>query len=493
MEPLPPLPKISGAKPIGTSADVITLADLTQTPAVSKEIRKILDKKSVIKAPKKKAQTVSPSVPDPIPIKIADSSTKQLILTLMKEVKGLKEQIKTPSNNFASVSQTQSSKAIKGKQKTWFASCKHCGFRNHLPEDCYMKPKCFTCGSTEHLTKEHPEQVAVKKTLAKLKAQSSQGSSSRKAPIILNPFIDCKYFGFNDHHSDECEYYPKCDICGSIAHETIDCTKKPSSNNRKPRIDNISIIVKRHGKTAYDVFRGRSPDISYFHVFGCPVHIHNHKDHLGKFDEKADDGFFLGYSLVAKSFREFNIRRQEIEETYHVIFSEDDEAISKSSTTVDDYFRYVPAYGPLSINNITIPDYVTPIPLNINSPDESHEFTIVDDYPIRNEPGDFESTDNLESAKVQDSIINEPISEAEPSPTIISPSAEISINPHIPQDRWSREKHIDLVNIIGEPLASVTTRSRIRDSEVASAHECLYVNFLSEIETKKLIEAFEDE
>ncbi|GKC93991.1 retrovirus-related pol polyprotein from transposon TNT 1-94, partial [Tanacetum coccineum] len=68
---------------------------------------------------------------------------------------------------------------------------------------------------------------------------------------------------------------------------------------------NRSIIRKRHGKTAYDVFRGRSPDISYFHVFGCPVHIHNHIDHLGKFDEKVNDGFFLGYSPVAKAFRQY--------------------------------------------------------------------------------------------------------------------------------------------------------------------------------------------
>ncbi|GJR10141.1 retrovirus-related pol polyprotein from transposon TNT 1-94 [Tanacetum coccineum] len=33
----------------------------------------------------------------------------------------------------------------------------------------------------------------------------------------------------------------------------------------------------------------RISNISFLHVFGCPVYIHNHKDHLGKFDEKADD------------------------------------------------------------------------------------------------------------------------------------------------------------------------------------------------------------
>ncbi|GKF81141.1 retrovirus-related pol polyprotein from transposon TNT 1-94, partial [Tanacetum coccineum] len=88
-------------------------------------------------------------------------------------------------------------------------------------------------------------------------------------------------------------------------------------------------------------------------------------------------------------------------------------------------------------------------------------------------------------------VIIKPISDVQPSPTI-SPSAEIILQTHIPQDRWSREKHIELVNIIGEPLASITTRSRIRDSDAASASECLYVNFISEMEPKKLVEALKE-
>ncbi|GKD03585.1 retrovirus-related pol polyprotein from transposon TNT 1-94 [Tanacetum coccineum] len=67
------------------------------------------------------------------------------------------------------------------------------------------------------------------------------------------------------------------------------------------------------------------------------------------------------------------------------------------------------------------------------------------------------------------------------------------LQPFIPQDRWSREKHIELVNIIGEPLAGITTRSRVRDSEATSAHECVCVIFLFEMEPKKLIEALEEE
>ncbi|GJS76119.1 retrovirus-related pol polyprotein from transposon TNT 1-94 [Tanacetum coccineum] len=67
-----------------------------------------------------KAQTKSPSVPGPSLVKKADSSTKQLLLTLMEEVKGLKEQIKPPSD--ASISQTGSSKSAKGSMNTTLIS-----------------------------------------------------------------------------------------------------------------------------------------------------------------------------------------------------------------------------------------------------------------------------------------------------------------------------------------------------------------------------------
>ncbi|GJZ40230.1 retrovirus-related pol polyprotein from transposon TNT 1-94 [Tanacetum coccineum] len=78
------------------------------------------------------------------------------------------------------------------------------------------------------------------------------------------------------------------------------------------------------------------PNINYFHVFGCHVFIHNHKDHLGKFDAKADDGYFLRYSSVSKAFIFYNTRRQQIEETYHVTFDESMEAIRFTNTSVDD-------------------------------------------------------------------------------------------------------------------------------------------------------------
>ncbi|GJU46028.1 putative ribonuclease H-like domain-containing protein [Tanacetum coccineum] len=56
--------------------------------------------------------------------------------------------------------------------------------------------------------------------------------------------------------------------------------------------------------------------------FGCPVTIFNTLDHLGKFDEKADEGFFFGYSVNSKAFRVFNSRTRIVEETLHNNFLE---------------------------------------------------------------------------------------------------------------------------------------------------------------------------
>ncbi|GKD55532.1 retrovirus-related pol polyprotein from transposon TNT 1-94 [Tanacetum coccineum] len=98
---------------------------------------------------------------------------------------------------------------------------------------------------------------------------------------------------------------------------------------------NRSTIAKRHLKNPYEIFCKRIPNIDFLYVFGCLVFIHNHKDHLGKFDEKADDGYFLGYSLVSKAFKVFNTRRQQTKETYHITFDESPDAIKFIKPSVD--------------------------------------------------------------------------------------------------------------------------------------------------------------
>nr|GEW16938.1 hypothetical protein [Tanacetum cinerariifolium] len=65
-------------------------------------------------------------------------------------------------------------------------------------------------------------------------------------------------------------------------------------------VRNRVLVVKPHFKTPYELF----------------------KDQLGKFDEKSDEGIFVGYSITSKAFRVYNIRTKKVEENLHITFLE---------------------------------------------------------------------------------------------------------------------------------------------------------------------------
>ncbi|GJU00536.1 putative ribonuclease H-like domain-containing protein [Tanacetum coccineum] len=87
-------------------------------------------------------------------------------------------------------------------------------------------------------------------------------------------------------------------------------------------VQNRVLVVKPHNKTPYKLFYGRTPTLSFMRPFGCLVTILNTIDHLGKFDGKANEGFFVEYSLNSKAFRVFNSRTRIVEENLHIRFSE---------------------------------------------------------------------------------------------------------------------------------------------------------------------------
>nr|GEV29237.1 hypothetical protein [Tanacetum cinerariifolium] len=76
--------------------------------------------------------------------------------------------------------------------------------------------------------------------------------------------------------------------------------------------------------------KGRKSALCFMRPFGCPVTILNTIDHLGKFDEKANEGFFVGYSTNSKAFRVFNSRTRIMEENLIVKFSGKTSNIARS-------------------------------------------------------------------------------------------------------------------------------------------------------------------
>ncbi|GJV73778.1 putative ribonuclease H-like domain-containing protein [Tanacetum coccineum] len=120
------------------------------------------------------------------------------------------------------------------------------------------------------------------------------------------------------------------------------------------------LVNKSQNKTPYELFNGRSPAIGFLRPFGCHVMILNTLDHLGKFDAKGDEGYFVGYSLSSKAFKVFNKRTKKIEENLHVDFLEN-QPIEKGTSpnwlfdidSLTKSMNYVPVVAGISSTNIS--------------------------------------------------------------------------------------------------------------------------------------------
>ena len=85
-------------------------------------------------------------------------------------------------------------------------------------------------------------------------------------------------------------------------------------------------------KTPYELFNGRKPHISHLKVVGCSCFVlNNGKENLGKFDEKEDNGIFIGYSSNSHAYKVYNKRLMIVEEFVHVVFDEVDHKVLKPS------------------------------------------------------------------------------------------------------------------------------------------------------------------
>ncbi|GJX90783.1 retrovirus-related pol polyprotein from transposon TNT 1-94 [Tanacetum coccineum] len=191
------------------------------------------------------------------------------------------------------------------------------------------------------------------------------------------------------------------------------CDEKGISQNfSSPCTPEQNGVAERKNKTLIEAARTivKSLDISYFHVFGYHVHIHNHMDHLGKFDAKADDGFSLDDEAISKS----STKGDEINFNENRSFLDDEFIIPRNNVSQyfgnDSYFPYVHVYDPLYTNNITIPDPITPFdPITLTDPitsskpiiisNKTPKFTIADDHHVVNEHDDSELVEDLEVAK----------------------------------------------------------------------------------------------
>ncbi|KAL0537383.1 hypothetical protein IC582_026361 [Cucumis melo] len=74
--------------------------------------------------------------------------------------------------------------------------------------------------------------------------------------------------------------------------------------------------------TLYELWKGRKPNIKYFHIFGSTCYILADREYHSKWDVKSDQGIFLGYSHNSRVYRVFNIKSGTVMETINVVVND---------------------------------------------------------------------------------------------------------------------------------------------------------------------------
>ncbi|GJX24218.1 retrovirus-related pol polyprotein from transposon TNT 1-94 [Tanacetum coccineum] len=510
MESLTPLPPLKNHQRASPSSKVMPLTFQTHSPKERPGL-------GIMKHTKPKTQdSLNKSVSGTIIVSKIEPTTH----SVPTDVKDIEQESKI--NELTKIVQMLIDKkqTLKAKAKP-FPSCTHYGFNNQRPDDCRNYPECGICGSYDHFTSGHNRVIHIGGGVLAESSQSSESSigvkcntcgSTVHSTTDHNEFVHFKRETHQGAYLVPGQWMLKeYDWCQELSAQICKATRMVENQNdvkvkqirtdkgaefrnyeleteRKNRTlieaartmlnrsvlskhfwtegvriacytQNRSIIVKRNDKTPYDIFRERIPDISYFHVFGFPV--------------------------------VFNTRRQQVEETYHVTFDKSMEAIrfntSHDEIGIDDSSRYPPdefLYKDDPSRQYQVDSdvsyYVIPHgrPPNLINTERTHE------QNVQNEEITTQHTEGPSGNNTQISVSINESSVLDVPRSHISNQASISSHP-APRDRWSKDQHIELVNIIGDPGEGMLTRSMVAKLIAASTSGCLFADFLSEIEPKK--------
>ncbi|XP_074322879.1 uncharacterized protein LOC141659851 [Apium graveolens] len=67
----------------------------------------------------------------------------------------------------------------------------------------------------------------------------------------------------------------------------------------------------------------KRPALKYFHMFEAKHFVLKEgNEHMGKFDSKAEEGIFLGYSLKSRAYRVYVIADQKVIESFNITFDD---------------------------------------------------------------------------------------------------------------------------------------------------------------------------
>ncbi|GKA41376.1 putative ribonuclease H-like domain-containing protein [Tanacetum coccineum] len=297
--------------------------------------------------------------------------------------------------------------------------------------------------------------------------------------------------------------------------------RTPQQNGvaKRRNMTNMVLVVKPHNKTPYELFRGRTHALSFMRLFGCHVTILNTLDHLGKFDGKSDEGFFVGYLMNSdgpKWLFDIDVLTKSMNYVPVVVGTNSNDLVgteeiigaSHSSKEIGSSQDYIlmPLWKDGSLFNSSSNN------ASNHEPQPSSDAGKKDDEGVNNESGidDQERSRNIpKDVNTARPIITAPLeathadffgdeTEVDMSNITTTYPVPSTLNTRIHKDH-------SLDHVIGDVQSGVQTRRMIRTTNEQGfisvvykekTHEdlqnCLFAYFLSQVEPKKVIQALTD-
>ncbi|KAL8091680.1 hypothetical protein AgCh_034080 [Apium graveolens] len=246
----------------------------------------------------------------------------------------------------------------------------------------------------------------------------------------------------------------------------------------------IATMINKHGKTPFEIVKGKNPNFIYFHIFGYP--------------------------LTIKAFRVYNLRIKIVMKSIHVSF--DDKKITDlEDADAHDKLRFeneVPYAELLNPDSDTVSHDITQsseVPLNNGNSSDTEAYVEGEQHDSNSENTASDTTQGISIERSSDSTsLNSDelnadnygntdsggASENNSGTTqrnkreFINQEGGSSSRSQLPSARkWFKSHKPDL--IIGNPDSGVRTRK-------STQNECLYHSFLSQTEPKKVEETLQD-
>ncbi|GJY50729.1 retrovirus-related pol polyprotein from transposon TNT 1-94 [Tanacetum coccineum] len=263
---------------------------------------------------------------------------------------------------------------------------------------------------------------------------------------------------------------------------------------------NRSLVHTLHGKTYYELLKGKKPNLQYFRVFGSLCYPTNDYDDVGKLKAKADIGLAPQQMTSVPNSTELELTALQSGRSRSALVKDPEPpSVPPTKKQVDDLFQWfdddevVPIPPVVPITPVNVP--AAPAPENANgSPSTTvisegapavTESLLPHQVPLPDtSDSDVETLFDHVDSNVFDTY-NAPETDSEASPSN-SVNIDVTPNNQLPHvQKWTQAHPLE--NIIGDKDRPVSTRKQLE----TDAMWCFFNEFLTHVEPKTYKQALE--